>query len=107
MAMPDETRFQQPADRPSSMSCFIALIGLAKILASILTQLVRFLRHVSPVANCSLLIRPSLASTRSNRRIEPSKTSFTSLMEGLQSGILNFLHSASISLTPFTSGLED
>lgn len=54
MAMPDETRFQQPADRPSSMSCFIALIGLARILASILTQLVRFcaMCPLLPIARC-------------------------------------------------------
>lgn len=54
MAMPDETRFQQPADRPSSMSCFIALIGLAKILASILTQLVRScaMCPLLPIARC-------------------------------------------------------
>lgn len=46
----DETRFQQLADRPSSMSCFIALIGLSKILASILTQL---------VISCLMFIVPS------------------------------------------------
>jgi hypothetical protein len=46
----DERHFQQLADRPSSMSCFIALIELSKILASILTQLVR---------NCIMFVVPS------------------------------------------------